>query len=156
MTPELRRVSIMFGRMVANLLCVVTLLVAGWYPDSVMAQTMRYAAFAYIIGDLLVRARSGYLRRRPYWTSASSRRFLIACAFPIAALVFTFWVTLASDANPALLGPRGSSTRDLWAAGLVLGLLFGACGVASAVAWLEYGDPTKEFRWPNLSVRPKS
>jgi hypothetical protein len=57
---------------------------------------MRYAAFAYIIGDLLVRARSGYLRRRPYWTSASSRRFLIACAFPIAALVFTFWVTLAS------------------------------------------------------------
>lgn len=155
MTPAvqpLRPVNALIRSAVGSI-CALTLIVADRYPASVVARIFWYAALAYLAGDLVFRAHTGYVRRRPCWTGASWRRYLIACAFPVAALVFAFWMTSASDANPALLGPRGSSTRDLWVAALTVSLLLGAIGVASAVYWLEQGDPAKPFRWPNLRVR---
>lgn len=75
-------------RILGNFLAMLLLFLAGTVlRDSWLADGLRYLAFGYISIDLLLRARVGYLRRRPYWTPESWHRYLKVSSIPVAALV---------------------------------------------------------------------
>jgi hypothetical protein len=68
-------------------IAMVGLFVASRLPDSPFSSLVRYLAVGYIVVHFILRARSGYRRRRPHWMRDSWRRFLIACSVPTSALV---------------------------------------------------------------------
>jgi hypothetical protein len=117
-------------------------------PDSWLADGLRYLAFGYISIDLLLRARAGYLRRRPYWTSDSWHRYLKVCSIPVVALVIMVLMMAALEWRLPIAGASRSITRAFWAVGTAVFLIIGAGGVAGAVEWLNHGDPSRPCALP--------
>ena len=74
-------------RDIGNLLAMTGAVVAGAIPDSTFQDVLWSLAIGYIFVDMFLRARDGYLLRRPHWTRQSWRHYLIACTVPAGALV---------------------------------------------------------------------
>jgi hypothetical protein len=133
---------------VANLLAMVVIAAAGAMPDSALADGLRYLALGYIGIRLIVRARAGYVRRRPYWTAESWRRYLIACSVPAGALLILVCMLAGLEWRPTMFGAARSATRSAWGAVTVVFMIIGAGGLAVAIESLATGDPTRQLRWP--------
>ncbi len=73
------------SRSIGRTFAMLGLLAASLLPASPLRDGLRYLTAAYIVVDVGLLARSGYLRRRPHWTRASWRRFLMACSVPAGA-----------------------------------------------------------------------
>ncbi len=143
--------------MVANNVALLGLLVAGLLPTSPLTNGLRYVAAGYILVDILLRARSGYLRRRPYWTRESWRRFLVVCSVPAGALAVFVSMVAAFEWRLPIVGASGSTARTLWALGIVGFMILGVSGLVVAVHRLENGEPSRQFAWPRWLTRgPRS
>jgi hypothetical protein len=138
----------MIGTGILNLIAVVSLLVASSLPPSTFSAVLRYLAMSFILIQMLLAAREGYRRRRPYWTPDSWRRYLMVCAIPVGALVMLACFLAALEYRHPWIGPARSTTRAIWAAGSGICILVGASGLAIAIQWLASGDPTRQFEWP--------
>jgi hypothetical protein len=148
-----------------NVLAMLFLFAGSVVPGSWLADGLRYLAFGYISIDILLRARAGYLRRRPYWTPDSWRRYLKACSVPVGALVIMVLMMAALEWRLPIVGASRSTTRGFWAAGTLVFMVLGAGGLVSAIEWLNQGDPSRQFalpRWltlgrgkpPNTQMEP--
>ncbi len=144
-------------RSLGNLIAIVVMVVAGRLPESTLSAGLMYAAFGYVTLDIALRARAGYLRRRPYWTRQSWRRYLTVCLIPIGALFLLVYMMLAVEWKLPIVGVAQSPARSMWAAGAVLSMLIGVGGVVAVVEVLFHGDPSRQFGWPRwLARRPDS
>lgn len=123
-------------------------LVAGSVFRDSPAGGLRYLAFAYILGDMVLRARAGYLRRRPYWTPDSWRRYLTACSVPVGALVIVVLMMVAFEYRLPIVGAGRSIARGFWAAGILFFMVIGTAGIVFAIEWLNEGDPSRQFALP--------
>jgi len=85
-------------------LAVGGLVVANLLSDSPLRIGMRYSAIAYLSVDFLLQARAGYLRRRPHWTPESWRRYFIAAAVPVGALLIVAGMLVALDWRLPIVG----------------------------------------------------
>jgi|SRR5688572_1713497 len=135
-------------RTIGNLLAMAGLFGSSLMPDSLLREGLRYLAFGYILFDLILRARSGYLRRQPHWTSDSWRRYLTACSVPIGALLALVFMVVALDWKLPFVGESRSFTRGVWAAGSLFFMMVGALGLVSVIEWLHEGDPSHQFSLP--------
>jgi hypothetical protein len=136
-----------------NLLAMLALIAASLSPDSALADGVRYLALGYILVDLLLRARSGYLRRRPHWTPESWRRYLMACSVPAGALLIIVAMLTAHELRLPIVGAAHSTARSVWAAGLVVCLVIGGGGLVAAIDWLAEGDASRQFVLPRWLSR---
>jgi hypothetical protein len=110
----------------------------------------------YILIDLLLRARAGYLRRRPHWTRESWRRYLAVCAIPIGALLIFAGMMLAFEFRLSVVGEARSTTRAIWTSGMLVFMLIGGVGLAIVVEWLAQGEPSRPFTWPRWREQSSS
>jgi hypothetical protein len=115
------------------------------FADSTVAAVLRSAGLGYILIDMLLKARAGYLRRMPHWTAHSWRRYLTACAIPAGALLTFAAMEAAVEFRLPIAGASQSIMRGWWVAGMMMFGAVGAIGLACAVIWLEEGDPSKQF-----------
>jgi hypothetical protein len=141
----------MTTRSIGNLLAMVGLFVGSLSPDSTLKDGLRYLAMAYISVDICLRARAGYLRRRPHWTRESWRRYFTACLIPAVALLILVCMLVALEWRLPIVGAPRSTTRSIWAVGTLVFLLIGAGGLVTAIEWLAHGDPSRQFAWPTGS-----
>ena len=132
------------------ILTVANIVVGEWMPGTLAATLVRYAFLGSTTLWFGLRIRTGYRRRRPYWTRESWLRYLRLAAMPAAATILV--LTMSTETGMRMLGPAGSTTRSVSAIVLVTMLLFGALGLASAVDWLTRGEPSDQFTrrgwWP--------
>lgn len=138
----------MTKRSVGNLLAMIALAVATQLPESPLREGLRYVAMAYMLGDLLVRVREGYARRRPHWTAASWRQFLIGCSIPVGALMVLVAMLTALDLRLSIVGEPRSMLRFIWAASAVVFTVIAGGGVAVVLGWLTDGEPSQQFVLP--------
>lgn len=136
------------SRSIGNLLAMLVLFAGTVLPHSWLADGLRYLAFGYISIALLLRARAGYLRRRPYWTPDSWRRYLKISLVPVGALVIMVLMMVAFEWRLPVVGASRSTTRGLWAAGTLVFMVTGTGGLVSAIEWLNYGDPSRPCALP--------
>lgn len=135
-------------RDVGNFAAVVLIGTASLFRDSWFADWLRYLAFAYILGDLLFRARAGYRRRRPYWTPDSWRRYLTACLVPAGGLLLMAGMMTALEWRLPMVGAARSATRSVWAIGTIVFMFIGAGGLVIVIGWLNEGEPSRQFAVP--------
>ena len=136
-------------RSISNFVAMLCLPLAGLWPNSTLAAGLRAAAEGYILLNLLVRARSGYLRRRPYWTADSWRRYLTACIVPVGALAMVVVMLMSLQWRLPVVGASRSITRSLWAAASMVFIVVGAAGAVTVIEWLHGGDPAQQFALPD-------
>ena len=146
----------MISRDIRNGVAMVAMFLSHLLPPSTFRVVLGSLAGATILTDLLLTAREGYRRRRPYWTADSWRRYLTACAVPVGALVILAGVLAALEFRHPWVGAARSKTRGIWVAGSLVCTLIGAGGLAIAIAWLAQGDPTRQFNWPRSRARSSS
>lgn len=140
-------------RPIGNFLALCGLFASSQLPDSMARDGLRYLSLGYIGIALVLRARAGYLRRRPYWTQESWRRYLTACTIPVGALVIVACFLVALEWRLPILGAAYSTTRSIWAAASIVFMVIGALGVVAAIEWLAKGDPSRPFAWPHWPGR---
>lgn len=124
------------------------IVVGRWKPGSIADTLADYAFIGFCTVWLGLRIRQGYLRRRPYWTRESWRRYLRLAAMPVAAVIVVLF--LSTETAIRLMGSARSTTRGISAGILVTLLLFGAVGLATAVDWMARGEASEQFtrtRW---------
>jgi uncharacterized membrane protein len=138
---KLRRRLLMTG-------AVVLFAVRLKWPDSLTTRAVLYGLTALIVFDLILTLRTGYQRRRPHWTSASWRRFLVLMSIPAGAIAFVFFVAIGVDFGWPIVGEGGSTVRVFWVAGSVLAL-FAAVGLPIGIDWLADGAPERQLEWPS-------
>src|SRR6266545_4135958 len=143
-------------RSVGNILAMLVLFVGSLLPESGFAVGLRYLALGYISIDILLRARAGYLRRRPYWTRDSWRRYLKACSVPVGALVILVCMMAALEWRLPIVGAARSTVRGVWAVGTLVFMLIGAGGLVTVIEWLAQGDPSRQFALPRWLTRGRS
>lgn len=114
-----------------------------WYPWQVL--------FLIWFGSKI---RAGYLRRRPYWTRDSWRRYLRLTAMPVTAVVLFLGLVYLSDLYPGLLGPAHSVARGVSAAALVILMLVAVAGIMRGLDWLTDGEPSEQFMRTRWFQRP--
>lgn len=132
----------------ADFLAMVAIFVGGVLPDeSAFARPLVFLGGAYITLGLVLRARTGYLRRRPYWTRDSWRRYLLVCSIPLGALLILAGMMAALEMRLPIAGAPRSSARGVWIWGILLCMLIGAGGLAIAIGWLADGEPARQFPW---------
>jgi hypothetical protein len=131
-----------------NLLAMLVLFAGTVLPNSWLADGLRYLALGYISIAILLRARAGYLRRRPYWTADSWRRYLRICLVPVSALVIMVFMMTALEWRLPFVGVSRSTTRGLWVASTVVFMVIGTGGLVSAIEWLNLGDPSRQCALP--------
>jgi hypothetical protein len=129
-------------------LMVANVVVGIWKPGSAIATVLSYAFIGASTIWFGLKIRSGYRRRRPYWTRDSWLRYLRLAAMPVAAVIVVLFVS-ADPANRGFGGPQ--STARIVSAGIFVALLlFGALGLGTAVDWMLCGTPSQQFtrtRW---------
>ena len=135
-------------------LMVANIVVGRWMPGSLAASLASYAFIGSITIWFGLRIRSGYRRRRPYWTRESWLRYLRLAAMPVAATIFV--LAMSTETGMRMMAPARSTARSMTALGLVLLLLFGAFGLARAVDWLMEGAPSDQFTRRNWIPRRRS
>jgi hypothetical protein len=136
---------------VANLVAAMLTLAGSRMGASTLGHTLQCAGWSCFAITFFLQIRSGYLRRRPYWTGKSWRRFLLASAIPVVALLLLFDIMAAMDATLAFTGARRSALRGFWVTVDVLSMLFGAIGLAMVPIRLNYGDASQQFSWRRRS-----
>ena len=135
-------------RSIVNLVAMLFLFAGSVLPGSWLAGGLRYLAVGYISIDILLRARAGYLRRRPYWTPDSWRRYLKACSVPVGGFVIMVFMMAALESRLPIVGASRSTARGFWAAGALVFMFIGTGGLVSAIEWLNQGDPSRQFALP--------
>ena len=135
---------------------MIAMFIASRFPDSTLANVVEYTALGYLTLDILLLARAGYLRRRPFWTAESWRRYLAACAIRVGALPVVLGMAVAIDLKLAVVGAPGSPLRAIWVGVMVVFFLVGVWGVVSAISWLTDGDPAQPFTRSPPRRRPAS
>lgn len=138
----------MTKRSVGNVLAMIAIAVASQFPDSPSADGLRYLALTYMMVDFLLRARAGYLRRRPHWTAASWRQFLSACLIPAGALMALVAMLTALELRLWIVGEPRSTMRLIWAACAGVFIVIAGGGFAVVLGWLTDGDPSQQFVLP--------
>jgi hypothetical protein len=135
-------------RILANLLASIILLAPAAWPQSTVASVLRYLGFAYITIDLSLRAREGYLRRRPYWTRESWRGFLKLCLIPAGAFLMMAGMMTALELRFPIVGASRTTPRKLWALSTMFFMLVFVAGLVMVIERLREGDPSRPFEWP--------
>ena len=135
-------------RSIGNFLAMLALAGPAIFPQSTVASALRYLGFAYITVDLILRAREGYLRRRPHWTRESWRGFLKLCLIPAGALVILVGMMTAVELRLPIAGASRSMPRALWVFGAVFAMLVFASGLVLVIERLREGEPSRQFEWP--------
>ena len=122
-----------------------------WWKGSAAAEVAKYAYLSYVPFWMAVKARAGYLRRKPYWTRKSWLRYLRLTAMPVVVLIAVLWVSsFDMSVTWSILGGPRSLTRVFWVV-ILLGMIFlGVGGLIRALDWLTKGEPSEQFtrtRW---------
>jgi sterol desaturase/sphingolipid hydroxylase (fatty acid hydroxylase superfamily) len=133
---------------VGIVLVITSLLGDSWFSDG-----LRYSAFAYISIDLVLRARSGYQRRRPFWNADSWRRYLLVCSVSLVALLTMLAMMVALENRWPIAGEARSGQRVVWALGTLAFMLIGTIGMVSAIEWLHRGEASGPFVLPEWLSR---
>ncbi len=141
------------SRTIGNAIAMLGLFVASLLPPSPLEHGLLYLAVSYIFIDILLRARAGYLRRRPHWTRVSWRHFLIACSVPAGALVVFVSMMAAFERRLPIVGAARSTARGIWTVGMMGSMGVGVGGLVVAIAWLAQGDPSRQFALPRWLTR---
>jgi hypothetical protein len=113
-----------------------------------MTEMLRYLWNVVILVFLLRAILTGYLRRRPYWSSASWWQFAKACLWPILAASICLGMSAAVDHGIYSAVGAGSAFRAAWTAIALVALIVAAWGLGSALHLLNQGDPSKPFSRP--------
>jgi hypothetical protein len=135
-------------RSLAHLAAMLVLLAPAVFPNSAVASALRYLGIAYITIDLVLKAREGYLRRRPHWTRESWRGYLKLCLIPAGALLIMVSMMTAIELRLPIVGAARSTLRMLWVLGTVVFLLVFAAGLLMVIERLTDGEPSRPFEWP--------
>jgi len=135
-------------RAVGYLLVLVAILGASSLPDSWYRDGLYLLAGFYFWVTMFLRARSGWLRRRPFWTAHSWRRYLWVASVPVAAIVVAMCMAVAVDLRLPIVGVAQSTTRSIWAVGTIFFMIIGAGGIVTAIEWLHRGDAGRQFVLP--------
>jgi len=138
----------MTKRSVGILLAMIALAVATQLPDSPSRDGLRYVAWVYMLGDFTVRARVGYVRRRPHWTAESWRQFLFACSIPVGALMVLVVMLTALELRLPIVGEPRSTMRFIWAASAGVFIVIAGGGSGVVLYWLTDGEPSRQFVLP--------
>ena len=146
----------MTPRLIRRFVAFIAMFIASRFPDSTPANVVEYAALGYLTLDIVLMARAGYLRRRPYWTAESWRRYLASCAIYPFALLAPLGIAVAVDLKLAVVGAPGSLLRAAWIGAALVGLLVGAWGLVRAISCLTEGDPAQPFTRSPQRRRPSS
>ena len=133
---------------VTDVLPMALLFAGTLMRQSAVGDALRALACAWITMTLVLRIRTGYLRRRPHWTAASWRRYLLVCCIPIGALVILAAMLAALEWRLPIIGAPQSTARSIFAAASIIVMLIGAGGLAIAVSWLATGEPSRQMPWP--------
>jgi len=144
------------SRLIRTAVAMIVVFIASRFPDSTLANVVEYSALGYLTLDIVLMARAGYLRRRPYWTAESWRRYLAACAIRVGALLAFLGMAAAIDFKLAVVGAPGSPLRAVWIGAALVFFLVGVWGLTSAISWLTEGDPAQPFTRSPLRRRPAS
>ena len=121
-----------------------------WWKGSPVANVVQYVYLSYVPLWFLVKARVGYLRRKPHWTRESWLRFLRLMAWPVGALIVLFAIMFAFESSRSMFGAPQSGLRVLWILVMLTLMGMGAGGLPIAIGWLAEGEPSKQFtrtRW---------
>jgi len=129
---------------VVDLLAMGVMTAGMLMADSPLATGMRYVGLIYLVVDLLLRVRSGYLRRRPHWTRGSWGRYLIACSVPVGTLLVMAGMLVAL----ALGVGQARATRGAMVLVLFISMFVGAIGLAVVLRWLTDGEASRQFTGP--------
>jgi hypothetical protein len=138
----------MFNSSVGNLLALVALASSAWLPESPTRDGLRLLALGYLLVNVLHRARTGYLRRRPYWTPDSWRQFAIGCSIPAGAFVALVVMLTALALRLSIVGEPRSLARIVWAAATGVFIVIGGVSLSVALGWLTNGEATQQFVLP--------
>jgi hypothetical protein len=135
-------------RNLANLLAMLIIAAPSIFPHSRIASALRYLGFAYITIDLALKAREGYLRRRPHWTRESWRGYWKLCLIPAGAFLMLAGMMTALELRLPIVGASRTTPRTLWALGTIFFLLVFAAGLVMVIERLREGEPSRPFEWP--------
>ena len=134
------------------------------WPDTLASTVTSYAMSAAFVAWFGYKSWNGYLRRQPYWTSESWRRYLRLVSMPVVALVLLFTELWFFDmkGSRAVFGEAQSALRTIWLLIDLALMAFGAIGIAVAIGWLGKGEPSQQFtrtrwfpfRWRNSQLTP--
>lgn len=128
---------------------MVAVSVANVLPPSTFRVDLKSLAGGALMIDVLLTAREGYRRRRLYWTADSWRRYLMACAVPVGALVILAGMLAALEFRHPWVWAARSTTRGIWAAIMLLLVVIGGGGLAIVGIWSGESDvnSAKNYRW---------
>ena len=143
-------------RSIGSFLAMLALAGPVVFPHSTVASALRYLGFAYITIDLALRAREGYLRRRPHWTRESWRGYLKLCLIPAGALVMMVGMMTAFELRLPIVGASRTTLRMLWALGTGVFLVGFAVGLVMVIERLTDGEPSRQFEWPRWLRRRRA
>ena len=134
---------------VVMVLMLLNIAVGRWRPGIIAATLTNYAFLGSVSIWFGLEIRSGYRRRRPYWTRESWLRYLRLALIPVAALVL---VLLLSSLDPRsnVMGAPQSATRVVWIVIMLTMMILGVLGFTAAIDWMEKGEPSEQFsrtRW---------
>ena len=130
------------------LVLLVALAAPAVFPDSAVANVLRYLAFSYIAIDWALRAREGYLRRRPHWTPESWRGYRMLCLIPAGAFLMLAGMVTAIELRLPIAGASRSTPRMLWVLGTLFFILVFAVALAMVIERLREGEASRQFEWP--------
>lgn len=123
----------------------IVLLITIFLGDSWVSDGLRYLASTYIVFDLVLRARSGYLRRRPFWNASSWRHYLLACSMPLVAFLIMLAMMTVLEMSHPIAGEARSGQRAVWALGTLAFMVIGTIGLVWVIEWLHRGEASEPF-----------
>lgn len=131
-----------------NLAVALALIGPIMFPDSAIARATKWFAMGWLMLDLVLSAREGYLRRRPHWTRASWRGYFTLCLIPVGALIIMIGMMTALELRMPIVGAPRTSLRLVWGLGTVFFMVVFVFGLFMAIDRLRQGDPARPFEWP--------
>jgi hypothetical protein len=90
-------------------------------------------------------ARTGAVRRRPFWTSEPWRRFLAFCAGCAGSIIVALAMAGAVDLGIYRAVSQAILFRALWVGFMLAFLTVGTLGLVSALLWFVNGEPSRQF-----------
>lgn len=138
----------MLSSSAGNVLALIALAGSTWLPDSPARDGLRLTALGYMVVNVVLRTRAGYLRRQPYWTADSWRQFAIGCSIPAGAFAALGGMMTVLALQLPIVGEPRSLTRFVWAAGTGVLIVIGGVGLSVVQGWLANGEPAQQFVLP--------
>lgn len=118
------------------------------FPHSTLASVLRYLGMSYIAIDWALRAREGYLRRRPHWTPESWRGYRKLCLIPAGAFLMLAGMMTAFELRLPIVGASRSTPRALWILATLFFMVVFTAGLVMVIERLREGEPSRQFEWP--------